>query len=66
MLSWFVSVGSSPALVDPVLERFRESLYSVAETHPDLTTKCTELEERIEQMVQRLDRHSGGSSELKH
>ncbi len=45
---------SSPALVEPVVQRFCEELHSVTEARADLADKCADLERQLNELAARL------------
>ncbi len=45
---------SSPALVEPVVQRFCEELHSVTEARPGLAEKCADLERQLNGLAARL------------
>src|SRR5262249_13178418 len=47
-------VARAAALVEPVAQRFGETLNEVADAHPHLAATCEDLERRMRAAIQRL------------
>jgi hypothetical protein len=45
----------SPALLEPVTERFRQELHELAEVRPDLAAKCADLDRELRELAAALD-----------